>query len=95
MRLGKGLQALDELSTFVLVVSCRVGVVQVIQQIDTAVEFVEETTTEAKSLIQKTDWRDQGRGEDVFEPLQAWVGYWNSQQQDEMLDVLVCGKFTV
>lgn len=89
MGLGEVLQTLDEHLPFLLVLARCVVVVQVVQQIDLAVELVEQTTREAEALVQQTDGGDEWRAEDVLQPCQTGVGDGDTQKDDQVLDIAV------
>jgi hypothetical protein len=46
-------------------------VIQIIQQINTAVELVKETSSESESFVENLDGTHNWAAEDVFEPCQA------------------------
>lgn len=72
-----------------------VVIVQVIEQIDLAVELVEEATSKAEALVQKLDGRNERRLQNIFQPDQSGVSDGHAKQQDQMLQFLVCFELFV
>ena len=83
------LQGEDEVFALALVLSRGVVVVQVVEEVRLAVEFVEEAACDAEAFVEEADGADEGGGEDLFEPGEAWVGDWDAEEDDEVLDGLV------
>src|SRR3954468_7506499 len=83
---GELLQSQDEFPTLTLVCAGGVMVVEVIQKINAPVELVEEVASESKTLVEKFDWRNYGRSENVFQPSQPWIGNRYTKQEDQVLD---------
>lgn len=74
MFLSEGLQPMDEFSTFVFMLSGGVMVVEVIEEIDLAIEVIEEAACDAEAFVEKTNWPYDGGVEDIFQPSQARIG---------------------
>ena len=89
--LGEVLEALDEEAALALVLAGGVVVVEVVEEIDLAVELVEEAAGEAEALVEEADGGDDGRAEDVLEPGEARVGDGDAEEDDQVLDVAVGG----
>ena len=86
---GEFLDAVDEFFPLLFVLVRGVMVVQVVEQIDAAVELVEEAAGDAEAFVEEADGADDGGLEDVLQPLQTWVCDGNAQEQDQMLDLAV------
>lgn len=89
------LQHLDELATLRLMLARCVVVVQIVEQIDLAIELVEETASKSKALIQEFDRRDERRLQDVLKPDQTWICDGYTEQQHQVLQVCVRRKLLV
>ena len=79
------LESLDQSIAFLLVSPSRVMIVEVVQEIDTTVEVVEETTAKAKSPVHELDGSHDGTTEDILQPCQPLL---ESQQRYSQVDVL-------
>ena len=69
-----------------LVLPRRVVVVQVVEEVRLAVEFVEEAACDAETFIEEANGADERRSEDLFEPGEAWVGDWDTEEDDKVLN---------
>ena len=49
----------------------RVVVMQIVKEINTSVECIEDTTAEPESPVQELNWTDERAGKDVFQPCEA------------------------
>lgn len=79
---GEGLEAEDEVATLGFVQARGVVVVEVVEEVDFAVEVVEEAAGEAEALVEDFDGRDQRGGEEGFEPGEARVGDGDAEEED-------------
>ena len=83
---GERLQAEDEVFALGFVVARGVVVVEVVEQVDFAVELVEEAAGDAEACVQDFDGRDERGGEERFEPGEAGVGDGDAEEEDQVLD---------
>lgn len=56
----------DQLVSLLFVSSCSVMVVEVVKEVHTPVETVEEAAAQPYPSVQKLDWAEHGTGKDVF-----------------------------
>lgn len=82
----EGLQTQDEGFALSFVQARGVVVVEVVEQVDFAVEVVEEAAGDAEALVEDLDGRHDWGGEEAFEPGEARVGDRDAQEEDEVLD---------
>lgn len=80
------LEGEDEVFALALVLPRGVVVVQVVEQVRLAVEFVEEAACDAEAFVEEADGADERGGEDLFEPGEAWVGDRDAEEDDEVFD---------
>ena len=79
------LEGEDQVFALALVLPRGVVVVQVVEQVGLAVEFVEEAACDAEAFVEEADGADERGGEDLFQPGEAWVGDWDAEEDDEVL----------
>lgn len=63
------LHAEDELFALLFVLVGGVVVVEVVEEVDSAVELIEETSCNAETFVQEADRADDGRLQDILQPL--------------------------
>lgn len=85
----QSLEALNEPVALFLVGAGGVVVVEVVEQIDAAVEAVEKAAAETDAAVEELDGGDDWGGEDVFEPGEARIGNGHTQQENQVLQRLV------
>lgn len=66
--LSEGLQPMDEFFAFVLMVSGGVMIVEIIEEIDLAIEMIKEATCDAEPLVEEANWPYDGGVKDIFQP---------------------------
>ena len=83
---GKLLQLLDQHLALLFVLVCGVVIVQVIQQIDLTVKVVEKASCKPETFIQETERTNDGRLQDVFQPLKTRICDRHTKQQNQVLE---------
>lgn len=78
---------MDEFAALLLMLMCRVVVIQIVQKIGFPIEFVKQTTRKSESFVQKFDRSNKRRRQDVLQPLEAGVRDGHTQQQYQMLQI--------
>lgn len=61
-------------------------VVEVVEEVDFAVEVVKQGAGEAEAFVQDFEGRHDGGGEKAFEPGEARVGDRDAEEEDQMFD---------
>jgi hypothetical protein len=80
------LQFLDEPISFVFVMFCCPVIIQIIQDLDSAIKFVNETTKHA-SPAKCFDRIHGARGQNILQEIEAWVCNRHTQKDDQVLSI--------